>query len=70
MNNEEEKYIYFLTIFSALIGTYALILGIENFEENRKQNASQEKLIRYLEKHLKKQDEHLYAQDDLLKGEN
>lgn len=61
MNNQEENYIYFLTILGTFISIVALGLGIENLEENRKQNEGQQKLLEYLEEHLKKQ-------DDLLKG--
>lgn len=61
MNNQEENYIYFLTILGTFIGIVALGLGIENLEENRKQNEGQQKLLEYLEEHLKRQ-------DNLLKG--
>lgn len=70
MNNREENYIYFLTILGAFVGIVALGLGLENLEENREQNKGQQRLLEYLEEHLKNQDEHLKAQDKLLRGGN
>ena len=56
-----------LTILSFIISLYALELGLENLEENRAQSKSQSDLLEYLEQHLQNQDDHLKAQDELLK---
>lgn len=39
-----------------LIGVIALIIGLQNLEENRDQSASQEEIINKLDKHLEEQD--------------
>lgn len=45
-----------ITLLSFFIGIYALYIGLENLKENRKQNASQQDLLNYLEYHLQSQD--------------
>ena len=56
-----------LTIVSFLVGLYALYIWLENLKENREQSSSQQDLLNYLESHLQNQDEHLHAQDELLR---
>lgn len=54
MNNQfEEQQINFLDIISIL----SFIIGLENLQENRQQSESQERIIKAIEEHLKKQDE-------------
>lgn len=67
MNNNFET-LDLITIISFFVGMYALMIGIQNLDENRDQNDSQEALLKYLEKHLGSQDEHLHKQDELIKS--
>lgn len=48
-----------ITILSFAIGAYALIIALQNLEENREQNKDSRKI-------LDKLDEHLNTQDKLL----
>ena len=55
-----------------MVGLYALELAEKNLVENRLQSKDSEEILHQLEVHLKAQDEHLHAQDLLLRkeGEN
>lgn len=64
MNNNQ---LDFLTYMGFIVGIVALMIGLENLQENRQQSTSQENLLKYLEEHLKSQDLHLANQDKLLK---
>ena len=66
MNNNNLSFLDILTILSFVIGLYALLIGLENLEENRQQNRDSEEILYQLENHLKNQDEHLKQQDKLL----
>ena len=50
MNNRQLEYLDLITILSFSI-------GLENLQENRQQSENQEKIIKSIEEHLKKQDE-------------
>ena len=54
MNNQfEEQQIDILDI----IAIVSFIIGLENLQENRQQSKTQEKIIKSIEEHLKRQDE-------------
>ena len=40
-----------------MVGLYALMLGVENLEENRLQSIDSKKILYRLDNHLSKQDE-------------
>ena len=52
-------------ILTLALTLYALLIGLENLEENREQSESQQELLVYLEEHLKAQDKRI---EDLRKG--
>lgn len=66
-SNQQYNLLDMITIVSFFIGFYALSIGIENLKENREQSRSQSDLLKYLESHLQSQDDHLKAQDNLIK---
>lgn len=58
-----DRFLDFLTILSFIIGFYALLIGIENLQENREQTEDTNEI-------LYKLDDHLAEQDKLLGKEN
>ena len=46
-------------ILTLALTLYALLIGLENLEENREQSESQQELLVYLEEHLKAQDKRI-----------
>lgn len=59
-----------ITIISFLVGLYALMIALQNLDENRLQTKDTNKILDELENHLKSQDEHLAFQDKLLGKES
>lgn len=57
MNNRQFSFLDLLTIISFMVGLYALMLGVENLEENRLQSIDSKKILYRLDNHLSKQDE-------------
>lgn len=66
MNNENFTFLDFLTILSFLIGFYALLIALQNLEENREQTDDTKEVLEKLDGHLHEQDRHLELQDKLL----
>ena len=62
------KFLDRITILSFAIGAYALIIALQNLEENREQSEDSRKILDRLDDHLKQQDEHLHNQDKILLG--
>lgn len=59
-----------ITIISFLVGLYALMIALQNLDENRLQTKDTNRILDELENHLKSQDEHLAFQDKLLGKES
>lgn len=57
MNNRQFNFLDLITIISFMVGLYALMLGVENLEENRLQSIDSKKILYQLDNHLSKQDE-------------
>ena len=64
--NKQFTFLDFLTILSFLIGFYALLIALQNLEENRGQTEDTKEVLYKLDGHLHMQDEHLKQQDKLL----
>ena len=54
--NKEFTFLDFLTILSFLIGFYALLIAMQNLEENREQTLQTEEVLYKMDKHLHLQD--------------
>ena len=65
-NNNQFTFLDFLTILSFLIGFYALLIAVENLEENREQTEDTKEVLKKVDGHLHEQDRHLEFQDKLL----
>ena len=56
MNNNNFTFLDFLTILSFLIGFYALLIALQNLEENRIQTEDTKEVLYKLDGHLQEQD--------------
>lgn len=54
--NKQFSFLDFLTLISFIIGFYALLVALENLEENREQTEDTKEVIYKLDKHLEEQD--------------
>jgi len=61
--NRQFTFLDFLTILSFLIGFYALLVALQNLEENREQTLDTEEVLYKLDKHLAEQDKLLGKED-------
>lgn len=59
MNNNQFSFLDFITLLSFLIGFYAILIALENLEENREQTLDTKEVLNKLDNHLAKQDEWL-----------
>ena len=59
---------WIVSLFSFIVGLYALDIAIENLIENEEQNKELKDILHYLEVHLQNQDEHLENQDRILEN--
>lgn len=66
MRNNEFTFLDFITILSFLIGFYAILIALQNLEENREQTLDTKEVLEKLDGHLHEQDKHLELQDKLL----
>lgn len=56
MRNNEFTFLDFITILSFLIGFYAILIALQNLEENREQTLDTKEVLYKLDGHLKEQD--------------
>ena len=56
MNNNQFSFLDFITMLSFLIGFYALLIALENLEENREQTLDTKEVLYKLDGHLNEQD--------------
>lgn len=56
MNNNQFTFLDFITLLSFLIGFYAVLIALENLEENREQTLDTKEVLYKLDKHLNEQD--------------
>lgn len=56
MNNNQFTFLDFLTILSFLISFYALLIALQNLEENREQTLATEEVLYKVDRHLNEQD--------------
>ena len=56
MNNNQFTFLDFLTILSFLISFYALLIALQNLEENREQTLATEEVLYKVDGHLNEQD--------------
>ena len=56
MNNNQFSFLDFITMLSFLIGFYALLIALENLEENREQTLDTKEVLCKLDGHLNEQD--------------
>ena len=54
--NREFTFLDFITLISFIVGFYALLVALQNLEENREQTLDTEEVLYKLDKHLKEQD--------------
>ena len=57
MNNNNLNFLDILTILSFVIGLYALMVALQNLEENRIQTEDTKEVLYKLDNHLAEQDE-------------
>lgn len=63
MNNKDFNFFDFLAIISFLIAIYGFFYTIENLKENRSQTEDTKAILKKLEEHLKQQDDLLGKED-------
>lgn len=56
MNNNQFTFLDFITLLSFLIGFYAVLIALENLEENRQQTLDTKEVLYKLDGHLNEQD--------------
>lgn len=56
MNNKDFSFLDFITLISFLIGFYALVVALQNLEENREQTEDTKEVLYRMDEHLRKQD--------------
>ena len=56
MNNNQFNFLDFLTLVSFIVGFYALLIAIENLDENRIQTEDTKEVLYKLDNHLHEQD--------------
>ena len=70
MNKNQFDFLDMITLLSFLIGVYALVIALQNLEENRVQTDDTKQVLFKLNEHLHEQDKHLEKQDMLLGKES
>ena len=59
MNKNQFGFLDMITLLSFLIGVYALVIALQNLEENREQTDDTKSVLYKLNEHLREQDEYL-----------